>query len=276
MQKRGMWCMIRGQLLSKLRCWRRGERSVEDDLIKLTGAVENDYIRDFVRARLLPELQGNLQPTTEEKLASVFLGTATSTLEAICALTTRGFGQDAQVLARTLFERALYLAYIYRAPTPGEVTARAKSFVVKGLTDQKLWRDDVAKLKMQGKCLSLIAELEAAAPSDNEETDTRNVAQLPKIQKMAEALGEPYECDYHFLYRSISKSVHPTAIDLIASETFKGGDQFGELRRGIFAGITYHYFLAELACGAVGQQSGAIKQMLETCVKPLLARMQSL
>jgi hypothetical protein len=183
-------------------------------------------------------------------------------------------------LGGTLFERALYLAYIYRAPPPEEVTARAESFVVKGLTDQKLWRDDVAKLKMQGKCLSLIADLEAleaAAPTKTEETGTgRKVAQLPKIRKMAEALGEPYECDYHFLYRSISKSVHPTAIDLISSEAFKAGDQFGELRRGIFAGIEYHYFLAELACSAVGQQPDAIKQMLSACVKRLLARMQSL
>ncbi|MGA3308840.1 MAG: DUF5677 domain-containing protein [Xanthobacteraceae bacterium] len=132
---------------------------MEHKLTKLTEAVEKDYICDFVRARLLPALQKNLRPTIEEKLASVFVAAATPTLEAICALIRRGFGQDAQVLARTLFERALYLAYIYRAPTPGEVTARAESFVIKGLTDQKLWRDDVAKLKMQGKCLSLIAEL---------------------------------------------------------------------------------------------------------------------
>jgi hypothetical protein len=46
---------------------------VEDELIKLTKAVENDYIRDFVRARLLPKLQGNLQPKIEEQLVSVFL-----------------------------------------------------------------------------------------------------------------------------------------------------------------------------------------------------------
>jgi Family of unknown function (DUF5677) len=242
------------RLICRLRFWRQRDRSVDDKFIKLTGAVEKDYIRDFVQARLLPALQKNLRPTIEEKLASVFVAAATPTLEAICALIKRGFGQDAQVLARTLFERALYLAYIYRAPTSGEITARAESFVVKGLTDQKLWRDDMAKLKKQGKCLSLIAELEAAAPTEIEETDTGKAAQLPKIRKMAEALGEPYECDYHFLYRSISKSVHPTAIDLIASEAFKAEDQFGELRRGIFAGITTIVSLLSLRAALSGNK----------------------
>jgi hypothetical protein len=134
----------------------------------------------------------------------------------------------------------------------------------------------MAKLKAQGKCLPLIAELEAAASDEIEEIDPGTLRQLPKIKKMAETLGEPFECDYHFLYRSLSKSVHPTAIDLIGSEAFKAEDQFGEVRRGIFAGITYHYFIAELACGAVGQQTDAMKQMLSVCIKPLLVRMQSL
>ena len=93
---------------------------------------------------------------------------------------------------------------------------------------------------------------------------------------MAEALGEPFECDYHFLYKSMSKSAHPTAINLIASAAFKAEDQFGERCHGIFVGIKYHHLLAQLACGAVRQQADAMKQTLESCVSPLLARMQSL
>ena len=141
-------------LISKLRSWQK-DRLVERKLIKLTGAVEKDYIRDFVNARLLPALQRNLTPTIEEGIALDFLATCTPNLEAICVLTRRGFGEAALVLARTLFEHALYLAYIYQPATATEVTARARSWVFKALTDQKQWRAEMAKLKAKGKCLSL-------------------------------------------------------------------------------------------------------------------------
>ena len=212
---------------------------------RLIEFVEQKYIGDFVRDRLIPAATDN--PTQiMASLSRNFLQSSTNILSAICTLAKLEFGDEPLILARTIFEYSMHIAYIHAG---GE--SRARAFVVKGYEEQKRRRCELSKLKEQGKCLDWIKDMEAATWHEAENDLTKSVDQFPSFKNMAKDLGEPYECDWHFIYWSISKAVHPNDINSIARNPSE------DAKRALLLGFNYHYRIARIVCASLEQELDA-------------------
>ncbi|MGO8755254.1 MAG: DUF5677 domain-containing protein [Gallionellaceae bacterium] len=241
----------------------------------LVAFAENEYLLDFINKELLPAIANASSPSVRDRLGFIFLERTTTTLRAICALNELNFGEEAIVLARTIFEFSIRLAYIYLATTDSEKDARAKAFIARGYEDRQQRQKQIIALKAEGKCLDLIKDLEAAAPV-NFQVPTEEISEaFPNEQRMAKELKEPYECDWHFLYWSVSKMAHPTAINLLGSSEIDG-DPWGDGGRALLTAFNYHYRLATIVCSRLSTPGNALNHHLELKARDSLALVKSI
>lgn len=54
--------------------------------------------------------------------------------------------------------------------------------------------------------------------------------------------GEPYECDWYFIYWSLSKAAHPNDINTILR------NPADDAKRALLLGFDYHYRIAQKVC----------------------------
>lgn len=203
---------------------------------KLIEFVEQEYIDNFIRGRLIPASTGNSIPLMAS-LSQNFLQSSTSALSAICVLGKLEFGDEPLILARTIFEYSVHHAYIHAG---GDV--RAKAFVGKGYEEQKRRRSELSELKDQGKCHEMVEAIDAAISQENFPDIKKDWGESTGLQKMAKELGEPYECDWYFIYWSLSKAAHPNDINTIPSNPAE------DAKRALLLGFNYHYRIAQKVC----------------------------
>ena len=77
-----------------------------EELLRL---IRDDLIH-FVENKIMPRLEPKRDAL--KITADFILKKSTKTLKAVCELSSKGYGEDAQVLGRTIFENALNLAFI--------------------------------------------------------------------------------------------------------------------------------------------------------------------
>jgi len=203
---------------------------------KLIDFVEQEYIDNFIQGCLIPAPTDNSMPLMAS-LSRNFLQSSTSALRAICVLGKLEFGDEPLILARTIFEYSVHLAYINAG---GD--ARAKAFVGKGYEEQKRRRSELSEFKNQGKCHEVVEAIDAAISQENFPDVTKDWEALPSLQNMAKELGEPYECDWYFIYWSLSKAAHPNDINTIPR------NPADDAKRALLIGFNYHYRIAQKVC----------------------------
>ena len=115
----------------------------------------------------------------------------------------------------------------------------------------------------------VIADVEAAAPGQTPLHAEKDWEDFPNEKRMAKELGEPYECDWFFLYWSMSKIAHPTAMNLLATSQIDTNPS-GDGERALLVGFTNHYRIAEIVCSALGTPGNALKEHLDLKAKGFL------
>jgi len=182
-------------------------------------------------------------------VSTFILKKSTKSLKAICELCESGYYEDAQIIARSIFEDSLTLAYICSADSDRRggisiITSDefAQLYILHGTEEQKKKRDHWKGLEEKGKCKDWIEGIKSNSnyedfqkrydglrshyryPDLREQAkrylvmknrkDCRNEKtwNLLSIRGSAELVGDPYECDYHFLYWSISQLAHSSAL----------------------------------------------------------------
>lgn len=234
-------------------------------LVDLLTFLETEYRREYVEVRLISAAArlSNSNAQVQHQLAFLFLQKSTRLLGAICALSKLEFGEEAIVLARTLFEYSIRIAYIYSGDTESVVNERARAFAGKGLDDQTVMLRKLAELKAQGKCLDIIADLQSSATAQAPPSGTnKDWENSPNEQTMAKELGEPYECDWHFIYWGMSKIAHPNIINLIEADQ-NVPDSFGDHGRALFVAFNHHYRIAQIVCSQLGTCGQTLKRELD-------------
>ena len=175
--------------------------------------IRADYTAEFVAKEMLPKV--DVIPKTGNAVAIVadlFLRKATKSLDAVCVLCQNGFTEDALVLGRTILELCLHLGTIAHPDLPEQRQLTAESLIYDGERQRAEKRKELENLKRQGKCLDWINDLEAREPLFQEVKMPPGFVPLRRLKHMATALGGEWECDYHFLYWSVSKLAHPSAL----------------------------------------------------------------
>lgn len=239
-----------------------------EELLRL---IRDDLIH-FVENKIMPRLEPKRDAL--KITADFILKKSTKTLKAVCDLCSKGYGEDAQVLGRTIFENALNLPFICNPDSKEMRDCLASLFILHEPKERQNMQEQIEWFKREGKCIKWIGDLEKEESSldkqelDNEESlrkktlelrdnyisnfeeylsnmnkrpNRKNSWNLITIKDMSEIVGEPYECDYRFIYWSLSKLVHPSAL---GSPSYYGvsypSDEFGETGRALEISFVYY------------------------------------
>ena len=175
-------------------------------------------------------------------------------------LCQNGFTEDALVLGRTILELCLHLGTIAHPDLPEQRQLRAESLIYDGERQRAEKRKELENLKRQGKCLDWINDLEAGEPVFQEVKMPPGFVPLKRLKDMATALGGEWECDYHFLYWSVSKLAHPSAL---GSHTYiQEPDLDAETHGAIAVAFSMHCRLSRIALGLLNLD--ALQPQLES------------
>jgi Family of unknown function (DUF5677) len=208
--------------------------------------IRTEYISEFVAKELLPRADGIPKAGNAVAIvAEFFLRKATKSLDAICALCQNGFTEDALVLGRTIFEMCLHLGTIAQPDLPEQRQLRAESLIYDGERQRGEKRNELESLKRQRKCLDWINDIKAMEPVFQEMKQPTEFVRLKSLKDMATDLGGEWECHYHFVYWSISKLAHPSALG--SHSYMQDRDLGAETHRAIALAFPMHYHLATMA-----------------------------
>ena len=221
--------------------------------------VKDRYCQEFIIEKLIPQVDRLPRNTALKIVAHYFLVKATKTLGAICLLSGAGYGEDAQVLSRTLFELAVNLAYFVMPDEESEREERAKAFICDDEKQQESKRMEMERLGEDRKCSDWISEMKASTQAMPAQNHSCNAKPRESLQNMVRALGEPYECYWHFLYWSLSKLAHPSGLG--SYSYLQSDDEGGEIHRALAAGFDFHWRIATAAVSIFGLNS--LKEILD-------------
>ena len=242
------------------------------EIEELLRFIKDNFIH-FAENKIMPKVH----PVKGDALkitADFILKKSTKTLKAICDLCSKGYGEDAQVLGRTIFENALTLAFIYKPDSKEMRDCLASLYILHGAKEQQNKQNGIEDLKKNGKCKEWIEDLEKGKSSlDKQELDKeeglmkkaleewnnynkkaeeylRKLGKKPSdkrswslisLKDMSEIVGEPYECYYHLVYWSLSKLVHSS---ILGSFSYYGvshpSDEFGETGNALQISFDYY------------------------------------
>lgn len=203
--------------------------------------IRDTYINRHLREIILPAVISI--PKTTNPLAVIgdyFLQKATRTLDAICLLCDGGFAQDAMVLGRTILELCIHMHTIALPNTIEEKRQRAESVIYDAERQRGEKFKELMTLKQQGKCLLWLSGFDAYNIPFQPPIMPREFVPLKNLKTMARDLGGEIECWYNFIYWSVSKLAHPSAI---GSHSYFGEfDQDEEIARALIA-VTIHFYM---------------------------------
>jgi len=231
------------------------------EIEELLRFIKDNFIH-FAGNKIMPKVH----PVKGDALkitADFILRKTTKTMKAVCDLCSKGYGEDAQVLGRTIFENAINLTFVCKPDFKETRDCLASLYILHSAKEQQNKQRGIEELKKKGKCKEWIEDLEKGKSSlDKQElmegASTKEVLEAaekclkeylrklgkkPKdkrswssisLKDMSEIVGEPYECYYHFIYWSLSKLVHPSTL---GSSSYHGvshpSDEFGETGRAL-------------------------------------------
>ncbi len=207
--------------------------------------IKNDVIT-WVNDNILPATS---KPANAAQIVARFLlEKCTKSLNAVCELCSNDFGEDALIIARSIYENALTLAYICKPYSDVELSKfisseeLARIYILYGFKEQLSKQDQISKLNQDGKCkeweididdyhgkkqvrednetvAKLITELDKLRDKSKQFMRTQpkmkpksNEWNLLSLKNTAAIVGAPYECDYHYIYWSVSHLVHPSPL----------------------------------------------------------------
>jgi hypothetical protein len=192
---------------------------VASNSVKLS-VIRDQYLFGVIDNEIFPSVTGTDQ--TNNPIAIVcdfFLRKATTTLDAMRTLCEAGFGEDALVLGRTIFELAVHLRAIASPESVEQRRHKAECFIYDGEPPGVSKLKEMAELKKQGKCLRWITQIEASNPVAETIPIPKDFVRPKNLKNMATELGGEWECWYYFLYWSVSHLVHPSGLG--GTHTFK-------------------------------------------------------
>ena len=142
----------------------------EKDFAQMIKFVR-DEVLGFVDLEVLPR---TLKPHNALQITADFiLRKTTRSLKAICELCLSGYGEDAQILGRTIFELSLTLAFITKpSQTNGQADISseelAELYVLHGSEEQVRMQQRISKIQKLDKCKEWNVDLshENAAEAD--------------------------------------------------------------------------------------------------------------
>ena len=209
--------------------------------------IRDDYIAEFVAKDMLPKVRSIPKAGNAVMIVSdLFLRKATKSLDAVCVLCQNTFNEDALVLGRTILELCLHLGTIAHPDLPEQRQLRAESLIYDGERQRAEKRKELENLKRQGKCLDWINDIEAGEPVFQEVKMPSGFVPLKRLKDMATDLGGEWECDYHFIYWSTSKLVHPSALGSHAYY-IEQTDLDAETHRAVAMAFSMHWRLSRMA-----------------------------
>lgn len=174
--------------------------------------LRQDYL-PLAQTHGVPAVRDGAGGPWVKALSNFFLIKANQHLEAICALLNAGLGEDAQIIARTLFEHSLHLAYVAAPDDEAERERRAEHFAYDGDRQRGEKARELERLRVEGRVGPMMAEIMAEAvriePVRSAPPDFLGV---PNLKQIAISLGDPYEDQYHVIYWGLSKIAHPSAL----------------------------------------------------------------
>lgn len=192
---------------------------------------------------VLPELYSSANPGAICQVSLFFLEKTTRHLEANCPLCRHEFGEDAQILGRTMLEHCLYLEHIAAGADTEQKRIRAESFLHYGDRQRVKRLKVLEELKAAGKCQTWIEDILASDPVQEVRPEPPGFQQLPNLKAIATRLGGEWECKYHLIYWSVSKLVHP---GVLGSHTYAADpDPEVEVNRALSLAFEMH---ARLTC----------------------------
>lgn len=207
--------------------------------------IQNDVI-SFVNRHILPVTS---KPNNPLQIVCEFtLEKCTKSIKAVCELCAKDYGEDALIIARSIYEHSLTLAYICKPDSSLDLAKiissdeLARMYILHGLKDQLSKQKQISRLNQEGKCKDWEIDIQDYRDKKQVTEDNKWVLKsiedldklLPKSNKFIEALlkikpngkswnslslkntaaivGEPYDCDYHFIYWSVSQLVHSSTL----------------------------------------------------------------
>jgi len=222
----------------------------------------------FVRDEILGFVESGVLPRTSkacsglEISADFVLRKTSRSLKAICDLCLAGFGEDAQILGRTIFELSLTLAFITKPLEMRELKDissedLARLYILHGNEEQRRMQQRIEGIKSQNKCKDWDFNLthESSAKGDHARIQKDFLLLRDKLRmyleknnikhsreqnwnymtlnETAQFIGEPIECQYYYVYWMVSNLVHPSTLG--SSSYYK--ETPGEVERGLILGI---------------------------------------
>jgi hypothetical protein len=222
----------------------------------------------FVRDEILVFVELDVLPRTSkahsalEISADFVLRKTSRSLKAICDLCLANFGEDAQILGRTIFELSLTLAFITKPLEMKELTEissddLARLYILHGNEEQIRMQQRIEGIQSQNKCKDWNFNLthENSAKGDYvrihkdllllrdklcnylEKNNIKHSRErnwnYMTLEETAQFIGEPVECQYYYVYWVVSNLVHPSTLG--SSSYYK--ETPGEVERGLILGF---------------------------------------
>jgi hypothetical protein len=210
-----------------------------------------DYLRNTVTPFVEDEIIDKIS-LVKQALAYVstyILKKTTKSLKAVCELCESDHYEDAQIIARSIYESSLTLAYICKPDSERRfgisiITSDelAQLYILHGTEEQKLQRNKYMELEKRGKCTEWINNIKTElynnhyqaidqelhlnqtyialrgqserylVEKNKRDCHTKKTWNLLTLRGSAELLGDPYESDYHFAYWSVSQMAHASVL----------------------------------------------------------------
>jgi len=226
----------------------------------------------FVRDDFLSFVESDVMPRTSkarsglEITADFVLRKTSRSLKAICDLCLGGFGEDAQILGRTVFELSVTLAFITKPLGMKELADissedLARLYILHDTEEQIRMQQRIEGIQSQNKCKDWNFNLthENSAKRDHarihkdylllrdklcnylEKNNIKHSRErnwnYMSLGETAQFIGEPIECQYYYVYWVVSNLVHPSTIG--SASYYK--ETLGEIERGLILGFDFFW-----------------------------------
>ena len=222
----------------------------------------------FVRDEILGFVETDVLPRTSKPQSALQISTdfvlrkTLRSLKAICDLCLAGFGEDAQILGRTIFELNLTLAFITKPleiKVPSDISNEdlARLYILHAHEEQIRMQQRTESIQNQDRCkdwnfnlsqdnsakedyarihkdfLLLRDKLCCFLEKNNIKHSRERNWNYMSLEETAQFVGEPIECQYYYVYWMVSNLVHPSTLG--SHSYYK--ETPGEVERGIILGF---------------------------------------
>lgn len=223
-----------------------------EDVLKF---IQNDYLKSFVFVHAMPKITQRTPCDALEAASQFFLRKSTKSLSATVSLCRDEFGQDALIIARSMFEISLTFAYILRPASRADKVKVAEQYIYREKSEQETVKKRILELLRSGACKEWLQQMPDIISScqSSEINNPRRRGNLASVSAMAKALGEPYLCEYVFIYWSISHLVHSNPL---STHSYYGAQETSDHVRALQLAFDLHFRTLQMSLLAMEVQVG--------------------